>query len=52
MISRGGRTAWPPRSLDLTPPDFTLWDFRDIVYMPLMPNSTEELNIWISQAML
>lgn len=49
----GGHMAWTPRSLDFTPLDFTLWDFvKDIVYMPLMPNSIGELKIRISQATL
>lgn len=26
-IGRGGPTAWPPRSPDLTPPDFFLWGY-------------------------
>jgi hypothetical protein len=25
-IGRGGTTAWPPRSPDLTPLDFSVWD--------------------------
>jgi hypothetical protein len=52
-IGCGGHITWPPRSLDLTPLDFTLWGFvKDIIYVPPMPNSTEELKIQISQAML
>ena len=26
-IGRGGPVAWPPRSPDLTPPDYFLWGF-------------------------
>jgi hypothetical protein len=33
FISRGGPTAWPPRSPDLTPLDFFAWEFiKDVVY--------------------
>lgn len=32
-IGRGGPTAWPPRSPDLTPLDFSAWGvIKDIVY--------------------
>lgn len=32
-IGRGGPVAWPPRSPDLTLPDFFLWGYlRDVVY--------------------
>ena len=43
-----GRTAkgdyhllpWPPRSPDLTPCDFFLWEFvKDSVYVPTLPTS-------------
>lgn len=30
VISRNGDIAWPPRSPDLTPPDFCLWGFFKI----------------------
>ena len=33
FISRGGPTAWPPRSPDLTPLEFFAWGFiKDVVY--------------------
>jgi hypothetical protein len=33
FISRGGPTAWPPRSPDSTPLDFFEWGFiKDVVY--------------------
>jgi len=33
VISRGGDVNWPPRSCDLTPLDFFLWDyFKSQVY--------------------
>ncbi|OXU16263.1 hypothetical protein TSAR_012619, partial [Trichomalopsis sarcophagae] len=32
-IGRGGPVAWPPRSPDLTPPDFYLWGYlKNVVY--------------------
>jgi len=32
-VGRGGSTAWPPRSPDLTPLDFFAWGFiTDVVY--------------------
>src|SRR5215475_8559763 len=32
-VGRGGPTAWPPRSPDLTPLDFFAWEFiKDVVY--------------------
>jgi hypothetical protein len=32
-VGRGGPTAWPPRSPDLTPLDFFAWGFiKDVVY--------------------
>jgi hypothetical protein len=32
-VGRGGPTAWPPRSPDLTPLDFLAWGFiKDVVY--------------------
>jgi len=32
-VGRGGHTAWPPRSPDLTPLDFFAWGFiKDVVY--------------------
>jgi hypothetical protein len=32
-IGRGGPVAWPPRSPDVTPVDFFLWNqFKDFIY--------------------
>jgi len=42
-IGRGGPIPWPPRSPDLTPPDFFLWGFiKDKVYSK-SPSSLDEL---------
>jgi len=42
-IGRGGSIAWPPRSPDLTPPDFFLWGYlKDKVYSR-KPRTIEEL---------
>ena len=30
-VGRGGPTAWPPRSLDLTPLDFFAWGFINLL---------------------
>ena len=33
LISRNGPINWPPRSCDLTPPDFFLWGYvKSLVY--------------------
>jgi hypothetical protein len=43
-IRRGGTIAWPPRSPDLTPLDFSvLGDVKDEVSVPPLPASLEEL---------
>ena len=31
-LGRGGPVAWPPRSPDLTPPDYYLWGHMTLVY--------------------
>jgi hypothetical protein len=42
-IGRGGEIAWPPRSPDLTPPDFFLWGLlKDRVYSS-KPRTIEDL---------
>jgi hypothetical protein len=36
--------TWPPRSPDLTPCDFFLWEYvKDVVYIPPLPNDLQEL---------
>ena len=38
-IGRGGPVAWPPRSPDLTPLDFFLWEhIKSIVYETPVPD--------------
>lgn len=47
-IGRGGAVAWPPRSPDLTPPDFFLWGvLKDRVYAR-KPGTIDELKNAIS----
>jgi len=48
-IGRGGTIAWPPRSPDLTPLDFSVWRYvKDQVFVPLLPASLEELRARIT----
>ena len=50
-IGRGGPTAWPPRSPDLTPLDFFLWGYvKNIVYQVKI-NSLQHLKARIREAM-
>ena len=43
LISRNGDISWPPRSPDLTPPDFFLWGYlKGKVYIN-KPNTLQEL---------
>ncbi|RCN50166.1 transposase [Ancylostoma caninum] len=49
-IGRGGTIEWPPRSPDLTPPDFFLWGFvKNLVYAEKC-HSVSLLKIRIRQA--
>lgn len=49
-IGRRGPIEWPPRSPDLTPPDFFLWGYlKDIVYRG-RPSTCDELRSRIEQA--
>jgi len=49
-IGRGGPIPWSPRSPDLTPPDFFLWEFiKDKVYSK-SPSSLDELKECINVA--
>jgi hypothetical protein len=47
-IGRAAPIPWPPRSPDLTRPDFLLWGFvKDRVYVPpLHANAAEQLQKW------
>jgi hypothetical protein len=39
-----GTLAWPPRSSDLTPLDFSVWGYvKDKVFVPPLPASLEEI---------
>jgi hypothetical protein len=45
---RGGPTAWPPRSPDLTPIDLFLWGcVKDRVYVLPLSSDIKDLKIWI-----
>jgi len=49
-IGRGGHIAWPPRSPDLTSPDFFLWGYlKNIVYQTA-PTTAEDLKDRIRRA--
>ena len=43
--------CWPPRSPDLTPCVFFLWEFvKDIVFVPPVPTNLQELHDHITAA--
>jgi hypothetical protein len=42
-IGRGGPVPWPPRSPDLTPPDFFLWEFIKNKVYGRNPTTLDEL---------
>jgi len=47
---RGGMMAWPPRSPDSTPLDFTVWGYiNDKVFAPPLPTSLEDLRARITE---
>ena len=49
LISRNGDISWPPRSPDLTPPDFFLWGYlKGKVYIN-KPNTLQELKNIIAE---
>ena len=49
VISRSGDVSWPPRSPDLTPPDFFLWGYlKERVYIN-KPNTLSELKVNITE---
>lgn len=43
VISRNGDIAWPPRSPDLTPPDFFLWGYLKSKVFTNKPHTLLEL---------
>jgi hypothetical protein len=44
-------TCWPPRSLDLTPCDFLLWEYiKDRFFVPPLPVSVSDLKQYITTA--
>ena len=48
-VGKRGPIPWPPRSPDLTPPDFFLWGFvKDRVYST-NPQSVEELIVSVTK---
>jgi len=48
---RDGMLAWPPRSPDLKPLDFSMWGYvTDSVFVLLLPASLEELRARIKEA--
>jgi len=49
-IGRGGPVAWPPRSPDLTPPDFFLWGYIKNLAYANSPDSIDSLKVAIVQA--
>jgi len=52
-IGRGGKIAWPLRSPDLTPLDFSVWEYvKDRGFVPPLPASLEELQARITEAVV
>ena len=51
LISRFGDIIWPPRSPDLTAPDFFLWGFLKNKVYANKPNTVEQLKNNIREAM-
>lgn len=45
LISRNGLVNWPPRSCDLTPLDFFLWDFFENIVYANKPATIQDLKI-------
>ena len=43
VISRNGPAEWPPRSCDLTPPDFSLWGYINSLIYANKPATLEDL---------
>ena len=49
-IGRGGPVAWPPRSPDLTSPDYFLWSFVKECVMAVAPTTPDDMIERISRA--
>jgi len=50
-IGRGGTIAWPPKSPDLTPLNFSVWGYvKDKVFVPPLSASLEKLRARITEA--
>jgi len=50
-VGRGGPTAWPPRSPDLTPLNFFAWGFiKDVVYRRKLRGDLADLTQRIIEA--
>ena len=50
MIVRGGHLAWPPRSPDVTSPDYFLWDFVKECVMAVAPTIPDDMKERIRRA--
>ena len=42
-IGRGGPVAWPPRSPDITSPDYFLWGFVEERVMAVAPTTPDDM---------
>ena len=49
-IRRGGPVAWPPRSTDLTSPDYFLWGFVKESVMAVAPTTPDDIKERIRRA--
>ena len=49
ILSRSSNFAWPPRSPDLTPPDFFLWGYLKSRVYETRPRDLEELKTRIRE---
>ena len=49
-IGRGGPVAWPPRSPDLTSPDYFLWSFVQEQVMAVAPTTPDDMKEIIRRA--
>ena len=49
-IGRGGPIPWPPRSPDLTSPDYFLWGFDEEPAMAVAPTTPDDMKERIRRA--